>query len=72
MSTRIHPTVADLNTFGRQRYERAYRERLPRDDGSKRASQEDFANGYLSALVDLGARSQFTEEARTRLWGGPA
>lgn len=68
MSTRAHPSLEDLNTWGRQKFERASRERLPREDGSQRASREDFANGYLSALVDLRALSQFTPDARARLF----
>lgn len=45
---------ADLTQRMQRMLERAYRER-----DRSRCSREDFADGYIAALVDLRSRSSF-------------
>ena len=46
--------VSDLTPFMRRRLLEAYERRTRR-----RCSQEDFSDGYIAALIDLGSRSSF-------------
>jgi hypothetical protein len=46
--------VSDLTPFMQRRLLEAYERRTRR-----RCSQEDFSDGYLAALIDLGSRSSF-------------
>ncbi|MEA2642193.1 MAG: hypothetical protein QOF51_3587 [Chloroflexota bacterium] len=58
------PTLDDLTLWARRSFERAYEQsgfRRPR------CSKEDFAAGYLAAVMNLRVWSVFTEEAQGRL-----
>jgi hypothetical protein len=46
---------ADLNERGRQQLDAAYRRRT-----RTKASHDDFADGYVAALVDQGSWSSFS------------
>lgn len=57
------PDLDILAPWARRALEQAYDQRPPREsDGSRRASREDFAAGFVAALVWLGSKSSFTKE----------
>jgi hypothetical protein len=60
------PTLDDLNHYGGGAFERAYADTRKRRE---RCSREDFAAGYIAAVIDLRAWSHFTDEERLRIPG---
>jgi hypothetical protein len=58
------PTPDDLTPWGKRAFERAYQDARARH---LRPHRDSFAAGYLAALVDCRAWSQFSDEARQRL-----
>jgi hypothetical protein len=58
------PTVDDLAPWMKRRFEEAYT-----DAGIRRprCSREDFAAGYLAALLGMRVAAAFTEDAQTLL-----
>lgn len=54
MSTGWLPNENDLEPWAKRNLERAYQARE-----RKQASREDFAAGYIAALIDVRSSSQF-------------
>lgn len=61
----MKPTIDDLITYERRRFESAYHER-----DRNRCSRKDFLDGWLSSLVENRVRSAFRPERWEALFEG--
>ena len=63
------PTLDDLTPWARRAFDCAYKTAVTTGLRRERCNTDDFAAGYLAALMELRSWSSFSDEARGRIPG---